>query len=129
MATLKKQLNIRTHFRYSTSFKLHVISEIESGKLSIGSAKKKYDIRGAETIQTWLSKFGKNHLLPKVVRVERPDEIDRIKKLEQEKQQLESALATAHVRIVALESLVDVAEEHYDADFKKNFGSKQSKKD
>jgi hypothetical protein len=54
------------------------------------------------------------------------DEKDRIKELEKKVRDLESALANAHVKNIALESLIEVAEEHYEVDFKKNFGGKAS---
>lgn len=116
----------RSFFRYSESFKLHVVTEIESGQLTIGSARRRYGIKGGETIQKWLRRYGKNHLLGKVVRVERPEEKDRIKELEAKVRELESALAQSQVKLFAYESLVDVAEEHYGADFKKNFGARRS---
>ena len=50
----------------------------------------------------------------------------RIKELEAKVRELESTLAQSHVKLFAYESLIEVAEEHYDADFKKNFGAKQS---
>jgi len=55
----------RTVKRYSTAFKQKVVSEIESGQLSIGDARRLYDITGGETIQKWIRRFGKNHLLNK----------------------------------------------------------------
>jgi transposase-like protein len=116
----------RSFFRYSEPFKLHVVSEIESGQLTIESARRRYGIKGGETIQKWLRRYGKNHLLGKVVRVERPEEKDRVKELESKVRELESALAQSQVKLFAYESLVDVAEEHYGADFKKNFGAKRS---
>ena len=116
----------RGYVRYSESFKLHVISEIESGHLTIYGARRRYGIRGGETIQKWLRSYGKNHLLGKVLRVESPDEKDRIKELEAKVRELESALAHSQVKLFAYESLVDVAEKHYKADFKKNFGVKRS---
>jgi len=51
--------------RYSIAFKQKVVSEIESGKLNVSQAQKLYDITGAQTIQNWICKFGKNHLLNK----------------------------------------------------------------
>ncbi|MCP4584375.1 transposase [Pseudoalteromonas sp.] len=114
-------------YRYSEAFKLHVIKEIESGRLSMSSAQRKYDISGGATIPGWLKRYGKNHLLAKVVRVERAEERNRIKRLEEEKRELEQALAQSHIKQLALESLVEVAEEYYNADFKKNFGHMQSK--
>ena len=60
----------RTIKRYSTCFKLQVVEEIEKNGLSIEECRLKYDISGANTIQTWLLKFGKQHLLNKIIRVE-----------------------------------------------------------
>ena len=48
------------------------------------------------------------------------DEKERIKELEKQVKGLESALAQSHVKNIALESLLECAEEHYQADFKKN---------
>ena len=116
----------RCFLRYSDPFKLHVVSEIESGHLTIEGARRRYGITGGETVQKWLRHYGKNHLLGKVVRVERPEEKDRIKELEAKVRELESALAQSQVKLFAYESLVEVAEEHYGGDFKKNFGAKLS---
>jgi len=52
------------------SFKQKVISEIESGKLSKSEARRIYGISGETTIQNWIKKLGKLHLLNKVVRIE-----------------------------------------------------------
>lgn len=115
----------RVFHRYSLAFKQKVVSEIESGELKIGDARRIYDIKGAETIQVWIRKLGKNHLLNKVVRIEMKDEKERIKELERQIKTLESALAQSHVKNIALESLLECAEEHYEADFKKSFGGKE----
>ena len=116
----------RISIRYSEPFKLHVISEIESGSLTVEGARRLYGIKGGETVQNWLKRYGRNHLLGKVVRVERPDERDQVKELEKKVRELESALAQSQVKLLAYESLVAVAEEHCKIDFKKNFGHKLS---
>ena len=105
--------------RYSTSFKLKVVEEIESGKLNIAGAKKLYDIKGGQTIQNWLKSYGKNHLLKKVVRIEMADEVGKIKTLEKDKQSLESALAQLHLKYSALEAIIKAAEEKYGIEIKK----------
>ena len=51
--------------RYSDCFKRAVIEEIEKKGLSIEACRRKYSIGGATTIQKWLKKYGKNHLLNK----------------------------------------------------------------
>ena len=109
--------------RYSQAFKQKVVSEIESGKITVAEARKIYDITGIGTIENWIKKLGKNHLLTKVVRIEMKDEHDKIKQLERHQQQLESALAQAHLKIICLESLLESVEDHYRIDVKKNFGT------
>jgi transposase len=114
--------------RYSLAFKQQVVSEIESGKLSPSKARQIYDIGGAETIKIWIQQMGKQHLLTRVLRIEMPDEKDRIKELKKQKKELESALAKEVLKNLALESLLEAAEEHYGTDLKKTFGEKGSKK-
>ena len=79
--------------QYSTAFKRKVVSEIESGKLNKNQARIIYSIGGGTTIHNWIKKFGKLHLLNKVIRIEMKDEVSKLKQLEQEKRELESALA------------------------------------
>ena len=112
--------------RYSRAFQLKVVSEIESGKYTISQARKIYDIGGGNTIYEWLRKFGKGHLIEKIVRVEMKDEKDKLKELELKIRKLESALADAHLKLICWESLIECVEEHYQIDVKKNFGTKLS---
>jgi hypothetical protein len=48
------------------------------------------------------------------------DEVSRMKQLEKEKKELESALANAHLKLITYESLIEVAEEELGIDLKKN---------
>ena len=58
--------------RYSEAFKLKVVNELETGKLStVSEAIELYGIRGSETVKKWLQKYGKNHLLSKMVIVQK----------------------------------------------------------
>jgi transposase len=115
-------------YRYSAAFKQKVIGEIETGKLSIERARRIYDIGGTCTIQKWLKKIGKHDLLYKVVRIEMKDEKDKLKELEKQKKDLESALAQEHLKNICLEALIESIEEHYGIDVKKNFGGQAPKK-
>lgn len=112
--------------RYSTAFKQKVVSEIENGKLTISEARLVYDIRGDGTIQIWMRKFGKTHLLNKVIHIEMKDEPNKIKELEKQKKQLESALAQAHLKIITLESTVKVLEEKTGVKLKKKTATESS---
>jgi hypothetical protein len=98
-----------------------VVKEIESGE-GITYVRKKYDIGGGATVQQWIKKFGKNHLLNKIVRVENLEDKDKQKQLEQEIKRLKLALADAHMAEVCLEGLIEMANKEYKTDLKKSFG-------
>jgi transposase-like protein len=115
--------SVREFKRYSISFKKQVVEEVESGS-SYSELQKKYDIRGAETIQKWVRSFGRHHLLNKLVRIETVDEKQRLKDLEEENRKLKSALADSVVANHMLETLIKVANQEYGTDLKKNFGNK-----
>jgi transposase len=121
---MKKQRNF---FRYSIAFRQKVVSEIENGKLGgIAEAKKLYDIRGGGTIQEWMKRLGKTHLLNRVIHIEMKDKVSKIKELEKQKKALESALAQAQLKIITLESTVKVLEEKAGEKLKKKTDTKSS---
>ena len=118
--------NQRKTLRYSEAFKQKVVSEIENGKLTLSEAQRLYDIRGGETIQKWIKKLGKSHLLNKVVHIKMRDETEKLKELEKQKRELESALAQAHLKIITLESSVKVLEEKSGIELKKKTNTESS---
>ena len=113
-------------YRYSEAFKQKVINEIDSGKYRKSEVSRLYRV-SQNSLNKWIRKYGKNHLIEKIVRIEMKGEADRLKQLEVEKKLLESALARAHLTIITLESTIEVAEEKFNIDFKKKPGSTGSK--
>lgn len=84
--------------RYSEAFKRQVVEAMERGELrSEGEAREKYGIGGAMTVIGWVRRYGKNHLVGKVVRVESLEERDQIKALKARVRELERALAQSKV--------------------------------
>ena len=82
--------------RYSESFKMHVVGELERGRYScVWEASRAFGITGCGTVQSWVIRYGKNHLLKKVVRVEKLGEAKLVKKLKEENQKLKDALVDA----------------------------------
>jgi len=116
----------RPNNRYSLAFKQKIVSEIESGKFSLSQVRRIYDINGAQTLYKWLRQLGKGHLIEKIVRIEMKDEKDKRKELQRKNQELESALAQAHLKLLVHESLLESVEAHYHIDVKKTFGSTAS---
>jgi transposase-like protein len=92
-------------FRYSEAFKQQVLRELEEGKFdSVQLAARTYGIRGGATLQNWMRRYGREHLLRKVVRVETPKEVSESKELRKRVRELEKALADAHI-----DSMLDAA--------------------
>lgn len=98
---MRKRAGLNNSRRYSEAFKIAVVREIEQGDLPMAEVRRKYGILGCGTVQPWLRKYG-NGTRGKVIRVERPEEIDEKKALKKRIQQLERLLADANIE-VALE--------------------------
>ena len=117
-------------YRYSTAFKRQVIEDIESGRFSsIAQAREHYGIRGTWTIQYWLKRFGRNELLNKVVRVEKPNEQDEIRKLKQQIRHLKEVLGDKEALYALEEEYLKIACEELGTDvesFKKKGSGGQS---
>ena len=100
----------RTVMRYSMGFKQQVIEQLESGRFgSINEAKEHFGIRGDYTVQRWLRKYGRNHLCAKVVRVEKPDEKNRIRELKKQVRQLKEALGQTQAEKIIGEEFLKIA--------------------
>ena len=115
-------------YRYSDCFKLNVVTEIEKNGLTIQEARLKYGIKGGATIQKWLVKFGKNHLLNKVVRVETKDEINELKQLREENKRLKIAYAELAIDHKLSEKVLEKADELMGLDLKKKYEQALSQK-
>lgn len=48
----------RTQKDYSMSFKLSVVKEYETSRLSLEALQRKYGIQGSHTVKRWIEKYG-----------------------------------------------------------------------
>ena len=106
--------------RYSESLRQQVVSEVENGMLTVGEAKEHYDIRAVSTIKNWLKTRGKRQRATQIVRVEMKDEAKRIR-------ELEKTVADLSLKNLALESLIEAANERLGEDLKKKIGTEPLK--
>ena len=84
-------------YRYSESFKLKVIDELEKGVYgSPFELSRAYGIGSPTTVQRWARQYGKGHVLKKVVRVRKAGEPGEINRLKQRVRMLEKMLADAN---------------------------------
>jgi hypothetical protein len=73
-----------------------VVKELEGGQMPIQAMQRKYGITGAGTIQIWARKYG-NGDVGRMIRVEKPKEINERKAMKERIKALEKALADAHI--------------------------------
>ena len=96
--------------RYSEAFKLQVVREIEERKHpSCWAAREVYGIGGKTTVQKWMRRYGRSHLLRKVVLVQSPGERSEVRKLKDRVQQLEKALVDAHLDLRLERAYLEIA--------------------
>jgi transposase len=121
----------KTVTRYSHAFKQQVIQQIEDGRITLSQARRKYGIKGQGTIPFWIKRMGKLDLLPKLIRVEKPNEKDKIQELERQVRALKEALADTQLSRVIAESQFEVLCEQQGLnpeDVKKKLKAKPSSK-
>ena len=123
-------MRAKSVIRYSMSFKRQVISDLETGRFdTISQAQQHYGIGGQVTVQNWLRRFGRNHLCPKVVRVEKPNEKDEIRQLKKQIKQLEQALGRTQAENVLNQAFLSMACDQMGEDvdrFKKKVDTERS---
>jgi transposase-like protein len=89
--------------------------------------RRKYGIKGSYTVQRWARKYGKGDL-GKVIRVEKPKEVNEREEMKQRIKALEKALADAHIDLAIERACTRAACERAGiedvAEFKKKAGGK-----
>lgn len=115
----KEQVN-----RYSMAFKMQVVKDVENGLLNAEEARKLYGIGGRQTVHEWVSQYGMNQRTGKVVYIMTDKEERELLALRRENRMLKKALDDSQVKVIALETLIEVAEEEFHIDVKKKYGAK-----
>lgn len=125
---MNKQVKIGPTIRYSQAFKLEVVRELERDGLSIEAVRRKYGIGGCGTVSNWVQQYG-NGSRGKVIRVERPEEINERARLKDRVRRLEQALADANLDLALERQYTRLACERAGiqdvAEFKKKAGGQR----
>ena len=121
----------RTIRRYSESLKMKVLQELSQGKYSKTELRRVYGL-GAGTIYAWIKKYNKLALYNQKIRIEMPQEKDKIKELQTRIRELEKALVDTQLNHLCAEAELSTALEMLGyrdrEEFKKKQKSNQSKK-
>ena len=116
---LNKKTNLRQRRIFSEDFKKQAVKDIESGKCTVLQASREYDIN-PQTVYNWLYKHSRYLKKNSVIVVENQSEQYKRKELEQKIKDYEAALGRKQMEIDMLNKLIDIANEEYHTDLKKN---------
>ena len=110
----------RTQRDYSMSFKLQVVAEVESGKLSITGALRKYGIQSHSTVLNWIRKYGifdREYQVQRLMNKTPEQKIleleQRIKLLERQKASFEKQVEIAEEKSIFFDMMIDIAEKEF----------------
>jgi len=75
-----------------------VVRELEEDDLAYDHMRRKYGIKGTVTVARWVRQYG-NGSRGKAIRVQKPEEINEMKRLKERMRQLETILADTNVEL------------------------------
>jgi len=122
--SLEYQQNLKRR-NYTNLQKRTIVTAIEQGRLTVKEAKIVYNIKTEKIIRNWIFR----HKLEKVEihPINNPPMAkDELPEKDLEKEALQKALKEAELKITALNTLIDVAEEQLKIDIRKKPGAKRS---
>lgn len=90
------------------AFKLEAVRVLEASECSFDEVRRKYGIKGSATLQNWVRKYG-NGTRGKVIRVEKPEEVNELARMKKRVRQLESLLADASVDLALERAFLRIA--------------------
>lgn len=85
-----------------------LVREVEADDLPFEHVRRKYGIRGSATVQKWVRKYGQG-TRGKMVRVEKPEEINELQRLKERVRRLEGALADANIDLALERAYTELA--------------------
>jgi hypothetical protein len=129
METEKKEYKISNYFEqtdenftYEIAFKRWLVFEIESKKMTIKEASEKFEIP-LWLVYKWRDKYSSEMVLPLLDMT--AEEKQKLELLQKQLKEAEKKLAEASMKNIALNMLIDVAEEKLKISIRKKLGAKQ----
>lgn len=108
------------------AFRRWLVREIEGGRMSIKEAIERFNFNptnGAALIRGWQKKYAPEIVLSLPAMTEK--ERQKVEELQKKLKQMEKQLEQAQMKNIALETLIDVAEEQLKINIRKKSGAKQ----
>lgn len=120
---LTKKKNIRINRYFSESFKKKKVKEIEQKLTTVLDVSRTYEV-SRSAVYKWLYKF--STMKQKGIRqvIEPLSDTRKIQALKKQVNQLEASLGRKQIQFEFSQKMIELAEDHYDIDIKKKFGSR-----
>lgn len=123
--TITLSIQERQRRVFSEEFKVKKVKEIERGISTIAEICKAYQVSDTG-VRKWLNKYSTMKKSKERLIVESQSETQKIIELKKQIADLERLLGQKQVQIEFKDKMIDLAEEVYKIDIKKNFGTKPS---
>lgn len=129
METVKKEYRVSDYFErtdenfsYEKAFRRWLVFEIETQKMTAKEASENFNI-SLRVIYRWREKYSKELVIPlQDMTIEEKQELELLQK---QLKEAEKQLAEASIKNIALNMLIDVAEEKLKISIRKKSGAKQ----
>jgi transposase len=107
---------------FSESFKTEKIRDLEAGTIRICELVREYEITET-TVRRWRKKYGKMKKKPERLVVETESDTKKLLELKKRVAELERIVGQKQIMIDFKDKMIELAEEHYQVDIKKNFST------
>lgn len=111
---------------FETAFRRWLVEEIEGGKITVAEAVERFGFSpksGSHLIRRWRKKYAPEMVLSLPAMT--TEEKEKFKQLQERNKQLEKQLQDAAMKNIALNTLIDIAEEKLKISIRKKPGAKQ----
>jgi len=119
----KQSTKERTYRRFSPTFKIAKVREIEQGKTKVSEIVKAYEVTDT-AVYKWIEKYGMKKKPERTI-VESKSDTGKIVRLQQRIAQLERALGQKELDLQFKEKMIELAEEKYGIEIKKKLKKKR----
>jgi transposase-like protein len=119
---LKTGKRIQSPRRYSEEYKRKLVQDFEKGIMSVPQMERQYGIK-TSCIYRWIYKYSSyNEKNSRIVEMKH-SQTNRVKELQEKVKELERAVGQKQMQIDYLEKMIDMTQQHYSIDIKKNFST------
>lgn len=118
----EKKTSLRPRRTFSEVVKKQIVQDIEKGKATVLEASRETSVHQS-TIYTWIYRYSRYLVKNRVMVIEDKSEAYRTKELERRLKEAEAALGRKQMEIDFLNKIIDLANDDYKTDLKKNLAN------